>query len=37
MVEVTHLDSSLLKGMLDPEDESGKRTEAVHILNSASS
>lgn len=35
MVEVTHLDSSLLRGMLDPEDESGKRTEATHLFNSS--
>lgn len=35
MVEVIHLDSSLLRGMMDPEDENGKRNEARHLFNSS--
>lgn len=37
MVEVIHLDSCLLRGMLDSHDEAGNRTEAMHLLNSSPS
>lgn len=35
MDEVMHIDSMLLRGMLDPEDDAANRSEAMHILNSS--
>lgn len=36
MVQVMHLDSSLLRGFLDSEDKKERRAEAMHLKNTAS-
>ncbi|MEI6796112.1 MAG: hypothetical protein WCK39_04540 [Methanomassiliicoccales archaeon] len=35
MVEVIHLDSSLLRGLVDPDDDPANRSEAKRLLNSS--
>ena len=35
MVEVIHLDSCLLRGLIDSEDKRERRSEAVHLMNSS--
>lgn len=32
MVEVIHLDSCLLRGLLDPEDKMELRSDAIHLM-----
>lgn len=35
MVEVIHLDSCILRGLMDSEDKRERRSEAIHLLNSS--